>query len=180
MSSKFLDGLAYALFDSMYQSMHSYLTKYACLFVRQYETAEDIVQECWLRLWTKPDTLLSIPEGAREAYVKQCVHNACIDYIRQSRRIPLQSVEDIELSAALLQINKENALLQEAESFVKFDLPALMVFLPRQERLVVEKTLQGYSNKEIAEEMQISVGTVRCYWSRACHRLYSRIKSSTS
>lgn len=129
----------------------------------------------------KTRQLLSLPEGAREAYIKQCVHNACIDYIRQSRRILLLSVEDIELPATLSRQNiKDEALLQDAESFVKFDLPALMVFLPRQERLVVEKTLQGYSNKEIAEEMQISVGTVRCYWSRTCHRLYSRIKSSTS
>lgn len=180
MSSKFPDVLADAVFDSIYQSMHPRLIKYACLFVRQHETAEDIVQECWLRLWAKPDTLLSLPEGAREAYIKQCVHNACIDYIRQIRRMPLQFVEDIELPAALLQINKENVLLQEVESFVKFDLPRLMDVLPKQERLVVEKTLHGYSNREIAEEMQISIGTVRCYWSRACHRLYSRIKSTTS
>ena len=181
MSSKFPDVLAKALFDSMYQAMHLRLVKYACMFVRQHETAEDIVQECWLRLWSKPDVLLSIPEGSREAYIRQCVRNACIDYIRQRRRIPLQSVEDIELPAALSrQINKDEALLQDAESFVKFDLPGLMGLLPRQERLVVEKTLQGYSNREIAEEMQISVGTVRCYWSRACRRLYSRIKSTTS
>lgn len=181
MSSKFPDVLADAVFDSIYQSMHPRLIKYACLFVRQHETAEDIVQECWLRLWAKPDTLLSLPEGAREAYIKQCVHNACIDYIRQIRRMPLQFVEDIELPAALSrQIDKDEALLQDAEYFVRFDLPGLMGLLPRQERLVVEKTLKGYSNREIAEEMRISVGTVRCYWSRACHRLYSRIKSTTS
>lgn len=181
MSSKFPNRLDDTIFDSLYQSMHPHLVKYACMFVHQYETAEDIVQERWLRLWAKPDTLLSIPEGSREAYIKQCVRNACIDYIRQNRRIPIQSVEDIELPAALSrQIDKDEALLQDAEYFVRFDLPELMDILPRQERLVVEKTLQGYSNKEIAEEMQISVGTVRCYWSRACHRLYFRTKSTIS
>lgn len=181
MLSRLPDTPATAVYGSIYKSMYTHLVKYACLFVHQYETAEDVVQECWLRLWSKPDVLLSIPEESREAYIRQCVHNACIDYIRQIRRIPLQSVEDIEFPAALSrQIDKDEALLQDAEYFVRFDLPGLMGLLPRQERLVVEKTLKGYSNREIAEEMQISIGTVRCYWSRACRRLYSRIKSTTS
>lgn len=180
MSSKYLDALTDVVFDSMYQSMHPHLINYACLLVRQHETAEDIVQECWLRLWAKPDTLLSLPEGAREAYIKQCVHNACIDYIRQSRRIPLQFVEDIELPVGLRQNNNDKGLLQDAQSFVRFDLPGLIDILPRQERLVVIKTLQGCSNREIAEDMKISDGTVRCYWSRACHRLYTRIITNSS
>lgn len=161
--------------------MTKHMVQYAFLFVHQVETAEDIVQDCWLHLWLKRDTLLLIPEKAKEAYVKQCIRNACIDHIRKNSKSPIRYVEDIELPSDLSQqINKDETLLLDAKLFVRFDLPGLIDILPRRERLVVEKKIQGYSNREIAEEMQISIGTVRCYWSRACHRLYSRIKLTTS
>lgn len=147
------------------------MVHYAYLFVHQYETAEDIVQECWLRLWSKPERLLSIPDTAREAYVKQCVRNACIDYKRQNHRITY-SVENNELEVSMSYTAINDRIAYEYQVLAKHDLPELMNALPKQERIVVEKMFAGFSTQEISEQMHISIGTVRCYWSRARHRLY--------
>lgn len=159
-------------FSVMYQALIKHLVQYAYRVVHHYETAEDIVQECWLRLWVKQNKLLQISPQAREAYIKRCVRNACIDYVRHVQRSSLYLTDNIELIASDLNLMyEEDNIIRNMILPEEMELREMLSRIPPQEKYVVEKKLEGYSTKEISDQMNISRSTVRCYWSRARSRL---------
>lgn len=171
-------GNIYNEYTDMYMTLRCKLVQYANKIVHQYETAEDIVQECWLHLWTKQDLLISIPKPLRELYVRRCVRNACFDYLRSIDKLHIINIEYIDLLSSLsLQIDYCNSFEQCDSSISITELFGLISTLPEQEKKVVEKKIEGYSTADISEYMHISTGTVRSYWSRARHRLHIIMKS---
>lgn len=157
-------------YESMYLSTRRWMIRNAYQYVHDIDVAEDIVQECWLHLWLRSEILLSVPKCTRNSYIKQCVRNACIDYLRKNNRV--QTVEKIQ-RVALAHLSVDHS----SYAMDNLDWKELLDFLPKQEKTVVNLLLGGYSVKDIATMMRINTGTVRCYQSRACKHLKSLIDS---
>ncbi|MFC2969848.1 RNA polymerase sigma factor [Acidimangrovimonas pyrenivorans] len=121
--------------------------------------AEDVVQEAMLRLWRMaPDWRQG--EAKVSTWLYRVVANLCTDRLRKARTVGLDAapeVEDGQPGAV--------ARLEQADRVRALD--AALAKLPeRQRQAVVLRHLEGLSNPEIAEVMEIGVEAVESLTAR--------------
>lgn len=143
-TSKFLESL----FNRHYEE----LVRYAFTIVKDNESAEDVVQKVFIRLWEKRFELLEIVNF--RAYLYRSVYNASINqYTAQKKK----SREDVLGNLSSSQESDELVLSRELQEQINQALETL----PEKCREVFELSrLEGLSYKEIAEQQQISIKTV--------------------
>ena len=129
--------------------------------------AEDLVQETFLKAYRAYDTFT---EGTNlKAWLYRILTNTYINRYRKAQRRPtetdLDDVEDMYLyrrmgaeESADLSRSAEDALL---DGLVESDIKEAVEALPEHFRLpVLLADLEGFSYKEIAEILDIPIGTV--------------------
>ncbi len=90
---RYLQGDPHAL-EELVRTYSDGLTQYAYLYVRDYATAEDVMEESFAALIVKrkrlPDTLHF------KAYLYKIARNKCLDYLRSKKHteLPLSGYED--------------------------------------------------------------------------------------
>jgi len=134
------------------------------------EIAEDIVQDVFLRFWEE-NKLLSA-ETNPKAYLFRSVRNASIDYIRKNNYRVFIDIEETNL------ISDEEISEEELSSQYE-RLYRIISQLSPQERAVLNAiVVENKRYKEVAEEMNISVNTVKTYFARALRTLRKELPLS--
>ena len=130
------------------------------------ETAEDAVQEAFLRLWRGRTRYQ--PQGALIGFLLRVVRNICLDYERMSR--PDAPLEDDLPSAETPEDRLVACSLGEA-------VREAVARLPEAQRAVfVLSQYQGMSYGEIAEVLACPVGTVASRKHLAVEALRRRLR----
>ncbi len=138
----------------------------------QPDAAADATQDAFLAAY---QALAAYRGGSFKAWLLRIVTNSCYDQLRQKKRRPQTSledmVEDADYAVALTDPGEspEEALLRQdlAEA-----LEAGIARLPLDQRVtLVLSDVQGLSYDEIAEATGASLGTVKSRLSRARSRL---------
>jgi RNA polymerase sigma-70 factor (ECF subfamily) len=121
--------------------------------------AEDVAQEALVRLW-KQATDWRQGEAKVTTWLYRVVANLCTDRLRKSRGVALDAIpepeDDKETPAEALQQKSRQAALQSALQ----ELP------DRQRQAVLLRHIEGLSNPEIAEVMDIGVEAVESLTAR--------------
>jgi RNA polymerase sigma factor (sigma-70 family) len=117
--------------------------------------AEDVVQDALMRLWRAAPNWQA--GGAQvSTWLYRVVANLCIDRMRRSKHVSLQDEDTPE--------PQDPGPGQEAQLIQKARLSALYAALrklpDRQRQAVVLRHIEGLSNPEIAEIMEVSVEAV--------------------
>lgn len=155
------------MFQYIYDHFFRMLVGYAYKFINVENDAEDIVQEVFLQLWTKRDTLYERKTLLRLLYT--CVRNRCIDYLKH------QTVEQ----ACLSEMAKATEKDIDGEVFAAEIYSRLFLYidnLPPRQRMLIQLAIDGKRNYEIAEEMQISIETVKRQKRNAIDKLRALFK----
>lgn len=137
-------------------------------FFRNKEDALDLVQETFLRLYQKIDTF----EKGRnfEGWLLQIAKNLCIDYYRKNygKRRELESGKTVE------ELNIPDARAQEAHSFADFKeilTRCVDKLAERQRTIFIMRHYNQMKNEEIAQVLNISLGTVKSLHFKAIQNL---------
>jgi RNA polymerase sigma-70 factor (ECF subfamily) len=122
-------------------------------------TAEDLVQETFLRIWNRIHTF-DVARGRLEGWIVTIARNRAIDYLRSLRSQPGESttsLEDLEHSG--LFVTKET----EADRLTRRKAVGVALgSLNDEQREVLELThFQGLTQTEIAERLHKPLGTVK-------------------
>ena len=82
--------------------------------------AEDIVQECYLRLYKYSNADKCITEGkVNKHYVWRVLYSLCNDYRRDSKRFSIQSLEDADTFISNIEYEQQDTEMEEAfERFI--------------------------------------------------------------
>lgn len=155
------------------QLMNKYYSQ-LCVVSVQYtdslEIAEDIVQDVFLRFW-EDNKLLSV-ETNPKAYLFRSVRNASIDYIRKNNYRVFTDIEEANLIS-------DDEISEEELSLQYERLYRIISQLSPQERAVLNAiVVENKRYKEVAEEMNISVNTVKTYFARALRTLRKELPLS--
>ncbi len=115
--------------------------------------AEDITQETFIRLW-KMAPAWKQDKAEITTWLYRVVKNQCIDKIRKDKKFTDEDIKDH-------QDNKLNAFekLQNKERDKKLYM-AISSLPSRQKKVTIMRHIYGYTNYEIADEMNISVAAV--------------------
>lgn len=124
--------------------------------------AEDVAQEAMLRLWkVAPEWRQG--EAKVSTWIYRVVVNLCTDRLRARRRHRAEALDDVaepaDGAASVV------ARMIEADRMAALDL-ALAALPERQREAVVLRHIEGFSNPEIAEILQIGVEAVESLTAR--------------
>ena len=144
--------------------------------VREQHVAEDIVQESCLRAFRYFGSLRG--DDARP-WLLGIVRNNCFSWLERRRTLP----EQVELDDALAHNSPEFAdaaeatppQLLERERIRRSVDAAIMDLAPPFREVIVLREIEGLSYAEIAQIMQVPIGTVMSRLSRARADLKSRL-----
>lgn len=139
-------------FQSLFIDYYPLLVSFSIKYVEDQEAAEDIVQDVFVKVWEGRGNLREIDNLS--AYLYQMVRFKSFNYLRAEKvrqQVTKSFTEELEIS----EING----YIENETF-RIVMHALED-LPAGSRNVFSRAIQGYSAKEIAEELGIAVETVK-------------------
>jgi len=120
--------------------------------------AEDILQDGFVKVFTNLHKFQ--PYGSFEGWVRRIFVNTAIEYYRQRRKF---LINDIEIENQEFEFSDNVVDKMAAEEIL-----VLIKEMPGGYRMVFNMyAIEGYSHKEIAEEMGISIGTSKSQYSRA-------------
>jgi len=158
-------------FQEIYHQHFNGLANYAYAVLKDKDAAKDVVQDVFLDLWNKRETL-SI-KTSLEAYLVRAVKFKSIDFIRKDKT-KQQYVANMTPSSVPLTEDDSND--EEQTTKRKKQLSYAIAQLPTKCRQVfLLSRLNGYTYKEIAEEMDISPKTVENQISRALKLLRQKL-----
>jgi RNA polymerase sigma-70 factor (ECF subfamily) len=165
-------------FETLYFDMQPRLFAFSRKFIDDIEICRDIVQEIFHELWENRQTTLI--KTSVKAYLFRVLHNKCLNHIRDKK------VQDKYISYVDFKL-KETELLffnQDWEGYKSiFFQEVLQIFKKSMEELpegcrevMLMSRVEGLSNKEIAEKLDISLRTVENQIYRALKILKVNLK----
>lgn len=114
--------------------------------------AEDVAQETFIRAWTKLHTYR--PIGSFRSWVYRIANNAALDILR--RRKEEVDIDDLPLAASGNGVEQSVIRQQQAEVVRR----AVLALPTASRSVLVLREYEGFSYQEIAESLEIPLGTV--------------------
>jgi len=172
------DQKAYAELMSRYKdSIYFMLLK----MVNNRDDADDLTIEAFGKAFKNLHQYT--PDYAFSTWLFKIATNNCIDFIRRKRKMTFSIDKGIESeSGDEMQFEIKSPLLDPEEKMIKKQKAVLMrdvveKLKPRYKRLVELRYFQERSYEEIADELQLPLGTVKAQLFRAREFLYQILKS---
>lgn len=161
--------------DAFSQVVNLYMTDihhFAYGILRDSGRAEDIVQETYLRLWSKADQWN--PSGRVKSWLLRIAHNLCMDEIRgQKGEIP------VDTSALVIPDPYPDQASDHADRQVSWIVKEALFSLPERQRTALMLVYyEGYSNIESADIMGISVDAIESLLARGRQKLKDALSGS--
>jgi RNA polymerase sigma-70 factor, ECF subfamily len=153
--------------EHLWEAFHTPLLQFIRRRVSDEHTAEDVLQDVFLRIHQHMDTLKDVRK--LEGWIYQITRNAIIDSYRSSRPIStLEAAEALDLPQELPDDDVVSELLPCVRAMVRS--------LPEQDRQALILTeYQGLTQKELAERLGISVSGAKSRVQRARAKLKQQL-----
>lgn len=159
-------------FEKLFREYFKRLTLYAFKFVHNEEIAKDIVQEFFIRLYESKEKM-NIKSSLKH-YLFQSVRNHCLNYIKQ-KGIHEKYRTDTLYSGEISEADPYDKI---AENELEIKIAEIVSHLPDQcQKIFLLSRQDGMKNKEIAEQLNISVRTVETQISKALKVLREKLSS---
>jgi RNA polymerase sigma-70 factor (ECF subfamily) len=136
-------------FTDLFHAYYSLLCGYAFTILKEHDSAGEIVQDLFVRLWEKRESIHI--ETSLKSYLFIAVKNRCINALNQSvsKRLALN---DMISENQIVDIPDPDLLIRIKESIEALPEKRRQIFLLSREK--------GMKYHEIAKELQISIKTV--------------------
>jgi RNA polymerase sigma-70 factor, ECF subfamily len=140
------------------------LFRLAKRLLEDFEDAQDIVQEVFIKLWKMREKLGEY--RSVEALAVVMTRNMCLDKLK-TKRYPVENLDKI--AAELPEMNQEPAADM---SDVVRKIKQIIKTLPEQQQTIMQlRDIEGYDYEEIADILKMNENAVRVALSRARKRI---------
>jgi len=148
------------LFDKYYSPLRAYASRY----ISDNSANDDIVQDVFTAFWKKAKDFNN--EKAVKTYLFYSVRNACLNYLRKNNPSSLED-NQIELPTVEDGIIEETVFMKVKEAIQE---------LSEQEQVIINRWMNGLGNAEIAEDINVSINTIKTVKKRAYTKLREKLK----
>lgn len=137
------------------------LLRFASNFLKDDTEAKDIVQDIFLKLWQKRDSLNKIENI--EAFAMRMTRNRCLDVIRSRKVVPINEEIERTLKERTIDVHSKIELSESTEIIKNLinKLPDL------QRKVMFMRDIEQYSFEEISEISHLQINAIRVNLSRA-------------
>ena len=159
-------------FQKLFEAFHARLVSYSYKFTLDQAASEDLVQESFIYLWENISNLNI--EKSLQAYLFTMVRNRSLNHLKKISVTDSDYLIDISISLTedfqgeIITEKEMLELVKKAEGILE-NLPAKM------QEIFKLKVMHGLSYNAIAEEMGISVNTVKTQLKRAKFKIESAL-----
>ncbi|WP_319503231.1 sigma-70 family RNA polymerase sigma factor [uncultured Draconibacterium sp.] len=137
------------------------LLRFATHFLHDEDQARDVVQDVFLKLWQRKETLDEVENI--EAFAMRMTRNRCLDVIRANKTVPIDEDTDRRLKAKTIDVHSKVELGESAEQ-----IKMLIRQLPElQQNIMHMRDIEQLSYDEIEEATGLQRNAIRVNLSRA-------------
>lgn len=151
-------------FESFYPSL--------CLFANKYlkdsDESCDIVQDAFVSIWNIRKDIHSI--NSAKGYLFKYVKNRSLNYLRDHKQRKCLNFEQLNTEIFF----RDNLIEEEAYQSIY----EAVSNLSSQGQRVIELALDGFKNKEIAEQLNVTINTVKTIKLRAFKSMREELKEN--
>ncbi|RFS20671.1 RNA polymerase sigma-70 factor [Chitinophaga silvatica] len=154
-------------FDTLYNRYWKDVYNTAYKRLQHTELAQDVAQDVFVQLWTREK---NTPIDNLGGYLRVATRNSVFKQLERTSRYTIIPEDGAELEKLKLPNSLADSNILYKEFLAAFE--ALTATLPSQQQLIFNMRFQeGRSSQEIADELQISVKTVRNQMGKALSKL---------
>ena len=154
-----------SFFQSVYKTYYSRLCVFAYGFLQNENDAEEIVQNVIMKLWEQKDKINEIEN--MQAYLFRSVKNQCLNFIKRDKLANVYKTEAWKELKELEEQTMSSTQPEDNEQQIKQLKEAIETLPERCQEVLKMSKFEGLKNKEIADELQISLKAVEANISRA-------------
>ena len=126
------------------------------------DTSRELVQESFLQLWEKRDTIE--PDKSVRAYLYTSVHNRCLNHLRNNNKFSAELLEIENVNTTSVAETHHKIETNELQSRIN----AAIDKMPEKCReIFVLNRFENLKYNEIAQKLSLSVKTVEAQMSKA-------------
>lgn len=141
-------------FETIFRKYHPPLSLYAQKFTGDEQTALDIVQDVFLKIWE--DKKLQSDSLALKSYLFNSVRNACFNFLKHEQ-VKQKHATIARMEIEFYQSGEKSLIEDETMDSIQKAIDSL----PDHYKEIIELSrFEGLKNKEIAEKLNIPVRTV--------------------
>ena len=163
-------------FEKIFKSDYNAIVGFCCQFIGDYDIAKGHAQEAFINLWTNRQKIESV--NGIKSFLYTYAKSACLNYIRHKKVISryqdkqLQKIEN-QLNMDVLESFDFNSLeFTELENLIQASVDSLP---EKCQRVFIMSRFEGKKNKEIAEELGISVKSVEANITRSLNAIKRKL-----
>ncbi len=151
-------------FDEFFRKSYATLVVFGCRYVKDKQTASDIVQEAFIKLWNNRSSLKDVE--LPKSYLYRTVRNLSLNYIRDNANTQpgLELISDQAVAAGEEQLSWADPTEQSDDDDTQKRLSLVKLWisqLPERQREAFELSrFEGLDHHEIADVMNVSARTV--------------------
>ncbi len=157
-------------FEDLFRTHFKHLCTFALKYVKDLDTAKEIVQDVFLNLWEKRDSI--DPAMSIKSYLTTAIYNRSLNHLRDHKKFN----SDILSFENLYPFNDQESTdhLVTYELHQKINLAIDELPLKCKEVFMLNR-FEDLKYREIAEKLNISVKTVETQMSKALQHLRVRL-----
>lgn len=166
-------------FNQLFNEYYSRFVRFAEGYVRDRSVAEDFASEAFTSYWENRERLST--ETNPPAYILTIIKNKCLNHL-QHQQIRQRVAEELRDHSAWLLQTKISTLeacdpdflfSEEIQRIIDTALNKLPV---KTRQIFILNRFQGFSYKEVAEKMNLSLKTIEFHMSKALSQLRLSLK----
>ncbi len=162
-----------ASFKKLYMLFHKKIFGFCINNGQSHEDAEEVLQEVFLKIWAKRHKL--DPDNV-QSYIFSISKNIIIDKYR--KLVKMRAASEYQILFMEPENGTENTVIYNE---LKEEIQKTFDAMPEMRKLIFQMSrFKGYSNKEIASELGISIRTVENHIAKAIQNFRSDLGQSSA
>lgn len=158
-------------YKSLFNKLYDTLCLFSNTYIKDLEVSKDIVQDVFVKIWE--DKIEFKNDIGIKSYLYTSVKNKSLDYLKSKRYRSTDNVPSIEME----KLETEQFFLREVVVLeASVIINNAINTLPIKCANIIKLSIKNYTNAEIAEELEISIHTVKAQKRTAYKRLRPILK----
>lgn len=164
-------------FRQIYNELYPKLMVHACKFVNE-KAAEDIVHDVFITYWERHQLIIS---SKLSAFLFRATQNSCLNYLKHQKVVENYQEQwqlAIDRCEYYNQKIESNTMLFATEKELNYKMleEAIKLLPPRNAEALNLFYFEGKSQKDIANQMNVSLRTVQSHLAQAISKLRKTLK----
>lgn len=121
--------------------------------VRSEDDASDLLQDAFVKIWKNIDSF-NVEKGTLFTWMLNISRNTAIDFLRKTKKESNSEIQNLSNDVGM-----RSDLVTNPETI---GMKSMLLKLPEEQRILIDYVyFRGYTQSEIAEELDMPIGTVK-------------------